>query len=137
MCKISVAVVFLTLSYVSGTTLYPDELTVEYLKNPQAVDSPNPRLAWILKPVLNEDQSIPRNLSQTAFQVLVASTADLLISRKPDLWDSTKIKSGNTFNIKYLGKSLEPGQTVYWAVRVWDQKEEVSEYSKVRSLLCI
>lgn len=117
----------LLLSTIHGYTLYPEELTVEYLQEPLAVDSPNPRLAWILKPY----NTINFKLSQTAYQIIVASSAELLESEKPDLWDSEKVNSDNTINVRYQGKILEPGQRVFWTVRVWDQVDDVSAYANV------
>lgn len=132
MGKVIVIVHFLSyFTYLLGATLYPSDLTVEYLNQPQAVDSTNPRLGWILNAESNEDGSITKNQSQTAYQILAATDVALLKSRKPDLWDSTKVQSDNTINVRYQGKALEPGQRVFWTVRVWDQKGESSEYVKV------
>lgn len=112
-------------------TIYPDVLTVEYLEEPLAVDNPNPRLAWILKPVMHKNGTIPTNLFQTAYQIAVASNEDLLKSGKPDLWDTKKRLSDSTYNIQYEGKALKPAQKVFWTVRVWDQNGHESKFANV------
>lgn len=89
------------------------------------VDHPNPRLGWLLVPLGNH-----QNVSQNAYQILVASNQVLLNSEKPDLWDTGKVYSNESWNIRYEGKTIKPGQTVFWAVRVWDQDNVVTEYTQ-------
>ena len=48
--------------------LSPDRLRCEYLVNPLGIDAVGPRLSWIV-------QSGEREQVQTAYRVLVASTA--------------------------------------------------------------
>lgn len=117
------------------STLNPNKLTVEYLYKPQAVDSINPRLAWILQPVLTEDGALPKNLSQTAYQILVASKRDRLKVGFADLWETEKVQSDSTFGVRYRGKALKPGQSVFWTVRVWDHDDQVSGWAKVRKMI--
>lgn len=131
MCKLKQLILFVLLSYVNCSTIHPGQLKVEHLTVPLAVDSPNPRLSWVLQAVPNDDKTVPRNLFQTAYQIAVASKLELLRSSNPDLWDSNKVKSDSTINVRYQGKVLEPGQTVFWAVRVWDQNDNASQFSEV------
>lgn len=113
----------------SESLISPTDLRVEYLRNPHAVDSPNPRLSWKVKAV-NESKH-PQNLTQKAYQIMVASSPKLLVAKKPDLWDTKEVFSDNTFDIRYEGKSLESGQTVFWTVRAWDNINETPDYTKV------
>ena len=55
----------------------------EYRENPVAVDALQPRLSWVL-------ESKDRGVLQSAYQVLVASSADALKKDRGDLWDSGK-----------------------------------------------
>ena len=67
--------------------------------------------------------------SQSAYQILAATTPELLAQEKPDLWDSAKVTSDETLQIPYAGKPLASSQTVYWKVRAWDQSGNPSPWS--------
>ena len=58
-----------------------------------------PRLSWRLV-------TLERGEKQTAYQVLVATSPDLLKQDKGDLWDSGEISSDDTTAIVYAGKPL-------------------------------
>lgn len=103
-------------------TLTPSNLRCEYLSNPMGIDIPSPRLSWEL-------EGNGRNLKQSAYQILVASSSDLLDSAKGDLWDSQKVLSDETAHIRYAGHQLKSGQQVFWKVRAWDQNGKVSAWS--------
>jgi alpha-L-rhamnosidase len=105
-----------------GAALKVDGLKCEYRVNPLGLDTPKPRLGWLL-------ESPERGQKQTAYQVLAASTAALLAKDKDDLWDSDKVSSGESVQVVYLGKALRPGQRVYWKVRAWDRDDRSSAYS--------
>lgn len=104
-------------------------LRCEDLENPLGVDQSHPRLSWKL---LSERRS-QRNQWQSAYQILVASSPDLLKRDRADLWDSGKIDSSESRYVRYSGKALVSDQACFWKVRVWDQDGEVSEWSKVSS----
>ena len=91
------------------------DLRCEYRTNPLGVDIRSPRLSWVI-------QSDRRGEMQTAYQVLVASSPDLLRQDKGDLWDSGKVKSNRSTQIEYSGKPLASHQPAYWKVKVWDAK---------------
>jgi alpha-L-rhamnosidase len=95
----------------------------EYRVNPIAVDAAQPRLSWVL-------ESKDRGVLQSAYQVLVASSVDLLKKDQGDLWDSGKVASGESAHIAYAGKALTSGQACFWKVRVWDQAGKASNWSK-------
>jgi len=101
------------------------ELKCEYLSNPLAVESPRPRLSWILK----ENNPMKQNLSQKAYQIVVASTKALLDTNKGDLWDTNKVLSNKNTHIPYNGVKLHSRQRAYWKVKVWDQNDSESEFS--------
>lgn len=74
-----------------------------------------------------------RGASQTAYQVLVASTPEGAVEGKADLWDSGIVKSDQSVFIPYQGKPLTTGQTCYWKLRIWDQEGKVSDWSETAS----
>ena len=75
-------------------------LACEYLTDPQGIDATEPQLSWQLK----SDQ---RGQKQTAYRLLVASSQEKLAKDDGDLWDSGKIKSGQSRHIAYKGKLLQ------------------------------
>lgn len=134
----SILYICLLLSLVESY-LYPSNLTCDYLFNPKAVDSPNPRLSWISEIRSAKNGTFPKNLDQSAYQILVATSKFLVSIGNPDLWDTKKTISNRTFGVRYEGKTVTPGQTVFWSVRVWDQRNVTSFYAVVSrsiSLCC-
>lgn len=107
----------------AANTLSVGSLKCEYLENPEGIDVLHPRLTWQL-------QSSIRGKRQTAYQVLVASSEEILDANKGDLWDSGKVLSGESVNIRYAGKSLESLSPCFWKIRVWDQEKKASKWSK-------
>ena len=67
---------------------------------------------------------------QSAYHVLVASSAESLHRGQGDVWDSGKVSSDDSIQVAYAGKRLASGQTCWWKVRVWNQSGEVSGWSK-------
>jgi alpha-L-rhamnosidase len=70
------------------------------------------------------------NEIQTAYQIIVASTPELLASGKGDVWDSGKIMSRMQNYIDFGGSSLSPATRYYWKVRTWDKEGNASAYSE-------
>jgi alpha-L-rhamnosidase len=98
-------------------------LQCEYLENPLGIDTPQPRLSWVL-------ESGQRAQVQTAYQVLVASSEALLKADTGDLWDSGKVMSDQTVQVVYAAKALSSSQRCYWKVRAWDKDGKASAYSE-------
>ena len=97
-------------------------LRCEYLVNPPAIDTTEPRLSWQI-------ESNSRGASQSAYQIIVATSAAGLASNKGDLWDTGKVASNQTIQIAYQGKPLASRQRCFWKVRVWDQNGRASTWS--------
>jgi alpha-L-rhamnosidase len=102
-----------------------DYLRCEFLENPLGIDVVNPRLSWLL---LTDNPSI-HSLSQSNYQILVASSPKLLNNNVGDLWDTRKVKSTQISGIVYRGKRLNSNQTVWWKVRIWDQSGKDTGWS--------
>jgi alpha-L-rhamnosidase len=107
-------------------------LRCEYLNNPLGIDVLKPRLSWVSE--AGSQESEVRGQRQTAYQVLVASTPELLAKDKGDLWDSGKVEGDQSIQVEYVGKPLTSGMRCFWKVRGWFtvQGSEVqgSEWSK-------
>ena len=101
----------------------PTQLTCEYAPNPLSIDTLQPRFGWLL-------ESDRRNQSQSAYQILVASSAEKLHAGRGDKWDSGKVTSDRSVNVAYAGASLSSDESCCWQVRVWDQDDRASAYSE-------
>jgi alpha-L-rhamnosidase len=102
-----------------------ERLQCDYLDDPLGIDAPQPRLSWILT-------AKERAVKQTAYQVLVAGSEAALQKNQADLWDSGKVVSDDTAQIRYSGKPLASRQEAFWKVRVWDQAGGASESKPAR-----
>jgi alpha-L-rhamnosidase len=101
----------------------PVHLRCEYLANPLAIDADVPRLSW-------QSDNAERNWRQSAYEILVGSSATVLDANKADVWDSGKIDSDDSVGIAYAGPALESRRRYYWKVRMWDTAGNVSESSE-------
>ncbi|WP_426567465.1 family 78 glycoside hydrolase catalytic domain [Streptomyces canus] len=90
-------------------------LTVELRENPLGVDAERPRFGWRM---LSQD----RGRRQSAYRILVASSAVRLSRGRADLWDSGKVTGADSVAIPYGGKALRPSTRYYWTVRAWDEE---------------
>ncbi|HEX4169446.1 MAG TPA: family 78 glycoside hydrolase catalytic domain [Bryobacteraceae bacterium] len=102
----------------------PVDLRCEYLTNPLGIDVFEPALSW-------RSDDTARNWRQTGYQLLVASSPELLNSGKPDVWDSGKRTSSESTGIGYHGPALTSRQRYYWTVRVWDAKGHKTQAAEV------
>jgi alpha-L-rhamnosidase len=89
-------------------------LRCESKPNPLGIDVTRPRLSWQM-------QSDERGQRQSAYRVLVASSADQLQSNTADIWDTGKTNTDQSIGIEYAGKELASAQICYWKVIVWNQ----------------
>jgi len=101
----------------------PADLRCEYLVSPLGIDEENPRLSWRLK-------SGTRGQKQTAYRLLVASSADKLAQGVGDLWDTGRVESGQSVHLAYAGKPLKSHMPCYWKVRAWDKDGKLSPWSE-------
>ena len=86
-------------------------LTVEGLPSPLNVESSSPRLGWIIT-------SSDRDVMQTSYHILVASSPELLDSGKGDIWDSGIVRSDQSVWVPYAGRKLADNTRCYWKVKV-------------------
>jgi len=91
--------------------LAPTLLRCEYKTNPLGIDTPEPRLSWVLT-------SPERSAVQSAYQIIAGT------------WDSGRVISAQSVHVPYAGPELTSGQRVGWKVRVWDGSGDVSEWSE-------
>src|SRR5690348_3430879 len=122
--RLALTFFYLTLSLTAQ--IRAGKLRCEYRVNPQGIDVAAPRLSWVLTPVIPN----ARDVRQTAYQVLAASTPEALAAGRGDLWDSGKVESDRSIHVEYAGKPLASGARVYWKVRAWDGKSGTAAWSE-------
>jgi alpha-L-rhamnosidase len=99
----------------------PSGLTVDGLARPADLeDLDSPRLSWI----------DPADTTQTAYQVVVSSTAARAAAHDGDVWDSGRVASARQTDVAYGGTALERTQRYYWSVRTWDARGKASGWSQ-------
>ena len=99
------------------------ELRCEYRENPLGIDVEKPRLNWIIKSGRRCDM-------QTAYEVLVASSQELLFRNQGNRWGSGKVLSDQSVHVVYQGKHLESMDQCWWKVRIWDKNGKPSNWSQ-------
>lgn len=97
-----------------------DDLQCRNLSNPDGVDFP--QLSWKIK-------SSEIAVSQTAYEIEIASSKELLKKGEADVWKSGKQSSDKQFNIKpdFQYKEATP---YYWRVKIWDNNDKPTNWSE-------
>jgi len=92
----------------SGTII--TDLRVQGSTNPLAVEDKNPFFSWMMISPLPGQK-------QTAYQIVVVREDDNSI-----VWNSGKVMSDLSNDIRYEGNTLEPSTAYRWDLTVWDAK---------------
>lgn len=100
-------------------------LRCELLQNPVGIDVLQPRLSW-------EMSAAQRDVKQTSYHVLVASTAEKLNEKDADVWNSGQVNTAESIYNQYAGPALKSKNKYYWKVKVYTNKGE-SAWSKTAS----
>lgn len=108
----------------AATATLPVDLRCGFRENPVGMDVKDPVLSWTI-----QTNPEAREVKQSAYQVLVASTPELLRQDKGDLWNSGKVRSDKMGQIRYVGKPLVSSMSCYWKVRIWDETGRLSNWS--------
>jgi alpha-L-rhamnosidase len=103
--------------------LTPFDLRCEHLAAPQGLNTRHPRFTWALR-------GPGRNRSQSAYRIVVDRDRDAVARGEGRLWDSGEVASRDTLLIPYAGHALPSGETVHWAVQVWDEARVASDLSE-------
>ena len=101
------------------------KLLVNSKENPSTIESKQPLFSWIL-------DANGYNKSQSSYHILVASSEDKLNESDANIWNSKKVDSDKSSFVKYNGKPLETMTTYYWKVKIWDEANSESSWSKTQ-----
>ena len=95
---------------VKSSSLKVVQLKAEYQTNPIGIDY-LPQLSWQL-------ESNQNGVEQTAYQIIISSTADNLANNQGDIWDSGKVYSSLSSGIHLDQLSLISSQRYHWKVHI-------------------
>ena len=100
------------------------DLRCENMENPLAIDSTTPHFSWKIN-------SVKDATSQTHYEILVASSMQLLKNDQADIWASGKVASDESVMVKYAGSELQPRSLVFWKVSTGIANRQSSKYSAI------
>lgn len=109
---------FLMLLYVgmAHATFVPVNLKVNGLREPLAIDTPQPTFSW-------ETTSDQRSFKQSAYEITVTATDGSVV------WESGKTISPLQNQIRYEGTPLKSATPYTWSVTVYDEADQPSAAS--------
>lgn len=118
------ATILLFIAYTSAlaVNVKVTNLRTEQMTCPMGLDNNTPRLSWII-------ESDKNNIHQSSYQIIAASSPELLSEEKADMWNSGRVNSDQSVWVCYNGKNLKSNQRVYWRVRVFTNSG-VSDWSE-------
>ncbi|MCP5533621.1 MAG: family 78 glycoside hydrolase catalytic domain [Akkermansiaceae bacterium] len=119
----SFLVIMFPLTQFLTAAITPTDLRCEYLENPQAIGTTQPRFSWRLA---STDPGA-RNVVQKAWEIEVIEGSSDRPGRK--LWSSGKVESSASHQIEYAGEALASRDRATWRVRVWDGTGDESSWS--------
>lgn len=103
-------------------SIYVDQLKCNNIENPAGTDN-NPDFSWILS-------SANHGTQQTAYQIILDKNRASLDAEKDCLWNTGKKISSESASIPYSGPDLQPATKYFWTIRVWDNNDKPSAWSK-------
>lgn len=105
--------------------IVPVQLQCESQPNPLGLSEPSPRLSWQVAAT----NAAERGQYQSAYEIQVASSPQLLAANVGDLWDTGIVATNQTSQIGYGGSALISQEACYWHVQVWDKSGQASGWS--------
>lgn len=99
-------------------------LRCENLENPINIDIKTPLLSWNL-------ESDKRGQMQSAYRILVSGNKESLQKDVGAYWDTGKVDSDKSINIRYQGNALKSRDILYWKVKAWNAEGNGSAWSEI------
>jgi len=123
--KLLIVLILVLISIPFNLAFPQSDLMLEFIRDPRftQITDPQPEFNWIV----NREAEY-----QTAFQILVATSKQVLEKDQADLWDSGKTKSRQSTNVEYAGNPLQENTTYYWKVRIWGKDDLPGAYSEIQ-----
>jgi alpha-L-rhamnosidase len=118
-----VIAMFILCVQVHAQILQAVKLKCESKTDPLGIENASPSLRWQLA-------STQRSVMQIGYRILVTDNMTSLGKNVGNIWDSKQVLSGASIQVKYAGKPLIATKQYYWKVMLWDNKRNVSAWSK-------
>jgi alpha-L-rhamnosidase len=112
-----------TIKSVSEVKTIPVNLRCDYRVNPLGIENQKPNLSW-------QTSTSENNWLQSAYQIIVSTSPELLTEKKCDIWNSGKILGSESVCISYEGLKVDSQMRYYWRVKVWDENGNPSTWSE-------
>ena len=109
--RVLVAAVALCIVAQAGAGVCIERLTVEGREAPVGLDVSVPRFGWQIV-------SSERNVLQTAYRIIVASSRERADSLDGDVWDSGWVRSDSSQWVALKSAPLSPNRVYHWRVQV-------------------
>lgn len=109
----------LLVSFMSCVALDVTRMTCEMTDSPLAIATAEPRLGWQLAGADGDMQS--------AYQIEVYTAEG---KKKILVWNSGKVLSSRSQLVRYAGPALRPLARYLWRVKVWDEADKSSGWSR-------
>ena len=93
---------------------------------PLAVADAHPAFSWQLAAAARSLHGV----AQSAYRIQAAATERDLLSGKNLLWDSGQVHASTASGIVYAGAELTSGRAYVWRVRVWDEGNRSTGWSR-------
>lgn len=113
--------------YAQNAVLTPVHLTTEMRVNPVGIGTAQPVFGWNLE----ASPASVRNLRQSGYRIVVASTAERLARHEGDLWDSGRVSSPLYWQRAYAGAALKSHTEYFWQVQVWEGGSSPGRWSSL------
>lgn len=123
MKKLFFAASLLAAFYSCGVPFRTLDYRCENLVSPLGIDTDIPHFSW-------KTESDDPEFCQKAYEIEVASSAELLESGKADLWKSGQMESSQQIMVRYRGQALHSREICFWRVRIYDLEGRKSKWSK-------
>jgi hypothetical protein len=102
------------------------DLRVDGMSEPLGIDSSRTHLSWKLA-------GDAEGAAQIAWEVRAASSVEKLKEGNADFWSTGRREGADQVLVRYRGEKPPAGKEVFWQVRVWNEADEVSDWSTVAS----
>jgi alpha-L-rhamnosidase len=116
------ALLLLSCNLIISSDIEVSKLQCNNMENPIGTGN-NPNFNWIVPSGIHGAQ-------QTAYQIVLDSVSGNFDPQSKFTWNSGKVLSAASTWIPYSGPELKSGTKYYWRLRLWDNKDNPTGWSK-------